>query len=481
MRILSAPDCVDAANFVNEFKPAPKNVTYMRVQHVGDPGTAELEGETANAVTWDVGQFTGLSVSPSLAARTQRGYRNDGPPNPASAFQLACNGAGFLLNSRRFSHASPIVLAGPVVSVARDLVPGAHVFRNATAVLVIEGTLRVPYMLADVTPLIEGTAQVSLFYYARDLTTNSVFAHVIALYDNRSPGVYGAGHEALGADAFTPFVTSPLARKTAAGAPPEFVSVDPGSSSMQFVEPWAEARQFRAHVTYAQFKAMLARLIRDATPAASPRPEDYRVVLFGVLAEIFPGTGTLHEVALGGSVVDLVLAETYRDVTPVPVVEFHHAQRDHHFISARADEIAALDAAQIPDWRRTGNVFHAWPVYVEGASRVCRFYLPPAYGDSHFFSAFADECRSVAERYPGFVLEDAEAFYVLLPDVSSGACAGSSDPVFRMWNGRSDTNHRYTTDAGARQAMLAAGWISEGYGPSGVGWCAPRPTLAAVE
>lgn len=131
-----------------------------------------------------------------------------------------------------------------------------------------------------------------------------------------------------------------------------------------------------------QFKAMLARLIRDAAPAASPRPEDYRVVLFG---------------------------------------------------------------------------------------------------DSHFFSAFADECQAVAERYRGFVLEDAEAFYVLLPDVSSGACAGSSDPVFRMWNGRSDTNHRYTADTDARQAMLAAGWISEGYGPSGVGWCAPRPTLATVD
>jgi hypothetical protein len=26
----------------------------------GDPGTAELAGEVANVVTWDVGEFTGL-------------------------------------------------------------------------------------------------------------------------------------------------------------------------------------------------------------------------------------------------------------------------------------------------------------------------------------------------------------------------------------------------------------------------------------
>ena len=53
--MLSPPDCVDAANFVSGFNAAPRNATYMRVQHVGDPGTAELEGAVANVVTWNVG------------------------------------------------------------------------------------------------------------------------------------------------------------------------------------------------------------------------------------------------------------------------------------------------------------------------------------------------------------------------------------------------------------------------------------------
>ena len=40
VRVISAPDCVDATNFVAEFDPAPVNVTYMRVQHIGDVGSS---------------------------------------------------------------------------------------------------------------------------------------------------------------------------------------------------------------------------------------------------------------------------------------------------------------------------------------------------------------------------------------------------------------------------------------------------------
>jgi len=66
VRVVSAPDCVDATNFVAEFDPAPVNVTYMRVQHIGDAGTPELAGEVANPVTGDVGRLTGLSARPTV-------------------------------------------------------------------------------------------------------------------------------------------------------------------------------------------------------------------------------------------------------------------------------------------------------------------------------------------------------------------------------------------------------------------------------
>lgn len=480
VRVISAPDCVDAGNFVKESDPAPPNATHMRVQHIGDPGTEELAGEVANVVTWDVGQVTGLQVDPASFARTQRGYRDQGLPTPASAFQLACSGAGFFIDSRRLAHAAPVVLEGPSASVARDLSPGAHVFRSGTSALTIDATIRVPVMQVDALPVIDGTAQVSFVYYVQDTTTGQVFPHVIQLYDNRGPGVNGAGTEAVSADISSPFVVSPLHPVTGDGQVTQFVTAGTASALLQYAAPWTEPRPFRAHVSYDQFAALLQRLIRDALPAISPRPQDYRVLLFGVLGEIFPGTGPAHEVSLGASVTDLTLAETYVDVAPVTVVEFHHEELDHYFMSSREDEIDALDSGRIAGWRRTGATTAAWPVFVEGAAAVCRYYLPPAFGDSHFFSASAQECRATASRFPAFVLEDAQVMYVREPEAATGDCPADSTPVYRLWNARRSTNHRYTPDKATRDGMVAQGWISEGAGPFGVGWCAPRSVSGAA-
>jgi hypothetical protein len=480
VRYLSAPDCVDARNFVAEFDPAPTNATYMRVQHIGDAGTAELAGEVANAVTWDVGQYTGFSMPPSSFADRQRGYRDQGPPNPASAFQLACGG-GFFIDSSTFSHTLPLVLEGPSASIARDLAPPASVFSNGTSALTIEATIRVPYARFEGLPAIDGTAQVSFVYYVKDTITGTPFAHVVTLYDNRVAGTNGAGTEAVSADAYTAFVVSPLAAQTADGSPTQFVTAGIGSGTMQFVAPWSDARRFRVLVTYSQFKSMLDRLIRDALPSISPRPEDYRVTLFGVLGEIFPGTGTTHEVALAGDVTDLALAETYYPVSAVSVIEYYNAVLDHYFISARNEDILALDGGQLPGWRRTGETFGAWPIYADGASPVCRYYIPPTAGDSHFFSASAAECRDVASKFPFFVLEDSEVMFMPLPVAATGTCPADTTPVYRVWNGRADTNHRYTTSPVTRDAMIASGWIAEGYGPDGVAMCSVRVATSAAK
>jgi len=277
VRVISPPDCVDASHMIAEFAPAPLNTTYLRVQHMGDPGTAELTGEVANPVTWPVGRLTGLVIPPNEYATTQRGWRDVAPPNPASAFQLQCGGAGFLINSRQFGHSDPVVLAGPSISIARDLDPIAAVFGNATSALTITASVALPWLDAPPAPLTDGTAQGSLFYYARDVTTNVVFAHLIALFDNRAAGVDGTGEEAVSADAYTAFVDSPLSAKLADGRPTQFVTVSPASAVAQFGRNWSEYRSFRAHVTYAQFRALLARLRATSLPNISPRPEDYRV------------------------------------------------------------------------------------------------------------------------------------------------------------------------------------------------------------
>ena len=405
-RVVSVPDCVDAANVIAEFATAPTNATYMRVQHIGDPGSAELAGEIAGVVTWDVGTLSGFGVPVPSYASVQRGYRDVGPPDPGSAFQLGCDGAGFVMNSRRFSHTVPLTLEGPSVSVARDLDPPAAVFGNATSALTIEGRVSVPWVQFDSPPVTDGTAQVSFFYYARDATTGITFAHTIALFDNRPPGVNGAGAETVSADAYTAFVASPLS------AAARFVTASPASAQAQFVTGWSDRRFFRAHVSYAQFEAMLARVRAERGLPLSPRPEDYRVTLFGFLGEIFPGTGTANEVGLGASVTDLTLSEAFYDVVPERVVEFYNATLDHYFISARQADIEALDSGRFAGWSRTGATFDVYPSFVSGTSPVCRFYLPPALGDSHFLSASPVECADVAARFPGVVLEDARIMYV---------------------------------------------------------------------
>ena len=158
----------------------------------------------------------------------------------------------------------------------------------------------------------------------------------------------------------------------------------------------------------------------------------------------------------------------------VPVVEFYHAGFDHYFISDDPLEIAGLDQRR----------FHGMGAHRPrvshlhgrggGALPICRFYLTPP-RDSHFFSADAAECARVQAGDPTAQLESTAALFLATPDPVTGACADpQTQPVYRVWNRRPDTNHRYTTSAAVRDQMVAAGGIAEGYGPDAVAMCAPR-------
>jgi len=154
------------------------------------------------------------------------------------------------------------------------------------------------------------------------------------------------------------------------------------------------------------------------------------------------------------------------------VVEYYNATLDHYFVSALAADIAALDSGTFKGWVRTGLTFGAYLTPAAGANPVCRFYLPPANGDSHFYSASPAECTEVRAKFPTFVLESSAVMYVALPDLASGECPAGTVKVYRLWNNRADSNHRYTTEAAVKAAMLAKGYIAEGYGPDAVIMCA---------
>jgi len=160
-------------------------------------------------------------------------------------------------------------------------------------------------------------------------------------------------------------------------------------------------------------------------------------------------------------------------------VEYYAPSLDHYFISASQPDIDALESGRIPGWVETGQALavfgrpyprYCCSMYGQVAVPVCRYYIPPPI-DSHFFSAFAEECDAIPEKFPSLILETRTAFYVILPDAVTGQCPYPFQPVYRLWNQRADSNHRYVSDLALRAQMIAQGWTPEGKGPEAVVWC----------
>jgi BNR repeat-like domain len=167
-------------------------------------------------------------------------------------------------------------------------------------------------------------------------------------------------------------------------------------------------------------------------------------------------------------------------------VEYYHAGFDHFFIASQPAERAALDTGMTTGWSRTGRAFAVFsgpPAAAYAALPVCRFYIPPQHGDSHFFSASAAECAAIRDKigvdpnYSGYIEETPAAFYIALP-TAAGACpVPSAVPVYRLWNQRADSNHRYTTDAGIKSYMQSKSYVAEGYGADAVAMCSTQALL----
>jgi len=155
------------------------------------------------------------------------------------------------------------------------------------------------------------------------------------------------------------------------------------------------------------------------------------------------------------------------------VLEFYHSGLDHYFITWVFDEIAKLDAGtQIQGWTRTGYSFKTYTTAQAGTSPVCRYYIPPALGDSHFYGRGTAECDATGQNNPGLVLESPDFMHITLP--TAGTCPAGTMPIYRVFSNRPDANHRYTTDRAVRDRMVARGWLAEGDGPDLVVMCAPQ-------
>ena len=170
----------------------------------------------------------------------------------------------------------------------------------------------------------------------------------------------------------------------------------------------------------------------------------------------------------------------------IEIVEYYHAALDHYFITGIRDEITKLDNGTFVGWQRTGQTFRAYAAGSGGGNTgrrpVCRAYGKPEVGlDTHFYSASPDECNATLLNgvSPGtdpvrtafWGLEASEVFQMDLPDATTGACPAGGVPIYRVWNKRIDSNHRYTTSIAIRDQMVARGGVAEGYGPNAVALC----------
>ena len=155
----------------------------------------------------------------------------------------------------------------------------------------------------------------------------------------------------------------------------------------------------------------------------------------------------------------------------VSVQEFYNAALDHYFISTVPAEISDLETGVHVGWQATGLAFNAFPAGHAGTSPICRFYIPPALGDSHFFGRGTAECQATAQKNPSFDEESPEVMDMILP--TAGVCPANTVPVYRVFSNRPDANHRYTTVRAVRDAMVAKGWVAEGDGPDLVVMCSP--------
>ena len=190
---------------------------------------------------------------------------------------------------------------------------------------------------------------------------------------------------------------------------------------------------------------------------------------------------------LGGSVPDARNGFTFalqRYVSgPTAAIEFYNGSLDHYFITMNPQEVGDLDLGVFPGWARTGLSFltfgSAAAATGTSANPVCRIYIPPQHGNSHFFSADPVECAIARGKidtdpnFSGYVEETPNAFYIGLPDKATGACAANTTSVYRLWNQAPASNHRYTTSVVVKNQMIADGWVAEGYGPDAVDMCAP--------
>lgn len=194
--------------------------------------------------------------------------------------------------------------------------------------------------------------------------------------------------------------------------------------------------------------------------------EEMRFII-ELAASEFPAGSTCKQVSVCGAGIANALLTSGVAAVLVDyqlVYEFYNEDLKHYFRTGAKSEAAGINrGAAGAGWYDTGDYFYGWSGPTDGAVPVCRFYGTPGKGpNSHFYTASAAECELV-KTDPGWTYEGT-GFYAKMP-LAGGACPTDTVPVYRAYNNRwkqNDSNHRFTTDKAAYDALVASGWAAEG-------------------
>jgi uncharacterized delta-60 repeat protein len=262
----------------------------------------------------------------------------------------------------------------------------------------------------------------------------------------------------------------------------------------------SEVVQYFCYPAFCQYYPAVIRLNQDGTPDRTFNGTGKIVLAIGNLnsnpTDDVPELATLTGLALDAEgrisimagdtpiarlLADGTLDSTFAGMAPPAreftiageiIAEYYAASLDHYFMTWLPQEIAALEGGDIPGWTHTGRTFKVYSTPEADTSPVCRFYIPPEWGDSHFLGLGETECAQTRAMFPAFILEAAQFMYVYSP--TQGVCPTRTTPVYRVFDNRPDVNHRYITEQQVRDHMLAEGWVAEGQGPDAVAMCAPQ-------
>lgn len=268
-----------------------------------------------------------------------------------------------------------------------------------------------------------------------------------------------SGYNSMGFGSSTPFT---LQWKTATGNTPA-CTVTASSPAPTVTTPVTLTASCTNNPTSYQWTNCTSTTATCTTTFATPG-----YVTYAVVAVNGAGLGT-------PSTVNVLWQEAV--AAKQPAVEYYHAGLDHYFVTANWDEVTKLDNGAFAGWKRTGQT---WWVLTSTTPRngaispVCRFYGDPGAGlDSHFYSGLPAECADVKVHFPQWIWESGNVFEIYLPEAATGACPTGSQPLYRSWNNRADSNHRYTTSLAIQDQMTAKGYIPEGSGSPPVVMCVP--------